>query len=287
MSAFFPHLKCHEGRVRPMPCWIVLLAALLTGCQTTPMPPLVPKWSAFERTFTSASAATNAPVKAELSVNFTSPLGEAFRASAHRIGSDAWRVRFMPNQAGLWKYETAYSNPADKGLHGVSGSFLCTAPADVSRAGLKGTMPLDDFAARRDHFLALLDRPSSDLRDVGLALSPSASGKVTPLAGFFANVEFWRLQAAPEVLARQPGVNDPQARIAAARTDTKDMVIIYTPSERNVSVRFSFVPPNCKAQWLNPRTGLEAPAIGVVTMQTIEFPTPDAGDWLMVLTSGK
>ena len=35
--------------------------------------------------------------------------------------------------------------------------------------------------------------------------------------------------------------------------------------------------------WINPRTGQRRVAVAVVTDRTCEFPTPDAGDWLLLI----
>ena len=40
-------------------------------------------------------------------------------------------------------------------------------------------------------------------------------------------------------------------------------------------------------QWLNQRTGKKNPAVAVVGARTCQLPTPDAGDWVLSVKSGK
>ncbi len=115
------------------------LAALLLagGCATTQptslRPALVSKWSPFEANFV-ASIDYAAPFQEiELLVTFSAPDGERFTVPAFWNGGREWRVRFAPNLAGVWSFETACSNPGDTGLHGQTGDFLCTAPRGDNR----------------------------------------------------------------------------------------------------------------------------------------------------------
>jgi hypothetical protein len=38
---------------------------------------------------------------------------------------------------------------------------------------------------------------------------------------------------------------------------------------------------------LNPRTGKKSPAVAVVGARTCQLPTPDTGDWVLLVKSGK
>jgi hypothetical protein len=39
--------------------------------------------------------------------------------------------------------------------------------------------------------------------------------------------------------------------------------------------------------WINPRTGEKRAAVAVVQNHTSEFPTPEPGDWLLMIKAGK
>jgi hypothetical protein len=111
---------------------IALLAFLLlpAGAWTagaTPKVQVVPKWSRFEEAFKSSLTYSNALQDASLTVQFTSPLGETFKVDGFWDGGRTWRVRFSPDQAGHWKFQTACSDTANEGLHGQTGEFICSA----------------------------------------------------------------------------------------------------------------------------------------------------------------
>jgi arylsulfatase A-like enzyme len=82
-------------------------------------------WGRFEKTFT---AAENASPDVALDVEFTSSAGTKFTVPGFHDGGASWKVRFMPDAAGSWKF-TVRSKPAVKGLDGESGAF------EVRRAG--------------------------------------------------------------------------------------------------------------------------------------------------------
>ena len=88
-------------------------------------------------------------------------------------------------------------------------------------------------------------------------------------------------------MATIAGTQDPRKFISAARTEAKDLVVVYTPEERIVSLMIEAIPPGCTTGWINPRTGEHRVAIAVVTDRTCEFPTPDAGDWLLLIQQTK
>ncbi len=103
----------------------------------------------------------------------------------------------------------------------------------------------------------------------------------------FTGIDFWRLRPAPNLLVVQPGHKNPRQHIAAARTETGDLAVIYVPEDRMVEVRFSLMPPGVKASWFNPRTGQNAPVVAVVNADSVQFATPTEGDWVLTLKSKK
>jgi hypothetical protein len=98
----------------------------------------------------------------------------------------------------------------------------------------------------------------------------------------------WRgLRPAPRSLAVQPGMTSPRRYVAAAETEEKDLSVTYVPEDRTVEVYLEALPPSPGIEWLNPRTGQKSPAVAVVGARTCQMPTPDAGDWVLVMKSGK
>ena len=64
-------------------------------------------------------------------------------------------------------------------------------------------------------------------------------------------------------------------------------MLVYVPEDRTVEILLDALPPSPNVSWFNPRTGETSPAVAVVGGRTCQFPTPDPGDWLLVMKSGK
>ncbi len=95
-------------------------AAVWTGAE-----PRVPKWTRFETSFTSARD-YEYPLETELRVSFRAPSGAVRVVRGFWDGGRTWRVRFAPNETGRWTFTTECS---DRGLDGVRGALVATAPA--------------------------------------------------------------------------------------------------------------------------------------------------------------
>jgi len=100
--------------------------------------PTTAKWQRFELTLKSSVTYTNPLQEAEMRVLFVSPLGETNRVYGFWDGGKTWRVRFQPGFAGRWTYYTMCSDTANQGLHGQSGSFLCSATKGEASFDLHG-----------------------------------------------------------------------------------------------------------------------------------------------------
>lgn len=90
--------------------------------------PAVPRWSSFERKFTSQRAYDNPVQEARLQVEFTSPSGRLQRHEGFWDGAQVWRVRFSPDELGIWTYVSHSSDEDNEGLHRRTGKFLCVKP---------------------------------------------------------------------------------------------------------------------------------------------------------------
>jgi hypothetical protein len=82
----------------------------------------VPRWGRWEQAFTARESA--AP-ETDFTVELTSPSGNIRSILGFWDGGAVWRVRFSPDQAGVWKYRT-HSDQAISGLNGQVGQFQCS-----------------------------------------------------------------------------------------------------------------------------------------------------------------
>lgn len=83
----------------------------------------VEKWDVFELTL-EGPADGNPFTEVELSARFTQG-GRTVTAAGFYDGNGVYKVRFMPDAEGAWRYETASNRPA---LQGRTGGFEVTAP---------------------------------------------------------------------------------------------------------------------------------------------------------------
>jgi hypothetical protein len=106
---------------------------------------------------------------------------------------------------------------------------------------------------------------------------------MTKLAGFFGTNDFLHLEPTPKAVATQPGDSSPRRYIAAAGLETKGWSVVYLPEDRTLEVFLDALPPSPSITWFNPRTGENSPAVAVVGARSCQFPTPEPGDWLLVM----
>lgn len=133
------------------------------------------------------------------------------------------------------------------------------------------------------------DAPPTDHKNSGIplpwkqALVMPAAEQMAHAAALFTSIDFWRLRPAQDVLAEQPGTESASRFVMAAASDKRDLLVIYTPEARTLSVHSGAIPRG-RAIWHNPRTGEQSEARGTradngVTM----FDTPAEGDWMLVV----
>jgi hypothetical protein len=96
-------------------CFVSVFAvAALANAQSVPLS------SRWEQTFIATDSGTP---ETELYVDLTSPSGKVIRIAGFWDGGAIWRARFMPIEAGEWRYRTL-SVPAVVGLDGETGGFV-------------------------------------------------------------------------------------------------------------------------------------------------------------------
>ncbi len=100
---------------------IQLLFSMLPPC-TRAETPTVGQWDRFELSLRAASTSADPFRDATLRASFSSPTGRTKRMEGFYDGDHTWRVRFMPDEIGTWRYVMELSDgSADR-----SGSFECS-----------------------------------------------------------------------------------------------------------------------------------------------------------------
>lgn len=119
------------------------------------------------------------------------------------------------------------------------------------------------------------------------ALLMPAAAQLQHIAGVFTDIDFWKLRPAPQMLTEQPGSESAERHISISRSEEGNFAVAYVPSDRAIHLRLSEVPPRPQMTWINPRDGTRSPSVGVLSDQTLQMPTPGAGDWLLLIRSGR
>ena len=119
------------------------------------------------------------------------------------------------------------------------------------------------------------------------ALIMPGAEQMKHLAEFFASLDWWKLRPAPVMVVNNPGAQSPAKFIAGAKSDDKELMVVYVPTERTVEIKLDLMPPSPNVTWFNPRTGEKSPAVAVVTTSTCQFPTPAEGDWILFMKTDK
>ena len=119
------------------------------------------------------------------------------------------------------------------------------------------------------------------------ALTLPGATAMAPMAVCFAAKDFWRLEPSAKSLAKQSGFDSPITHTAAAKTEVRDLAMIYSPQERIVSLATETIPTNGKTSWFNPRTGETRAANSLANSANLKFETPTAGDWLLIVSADR
>ncbi|HXU78877.1 MAG TPA: DUF4038 domain-containing protein [Methylomirabilota bacterium] len=106
-------------------------------------------------------------------------------------------------------------------------------------------------------------------------------------ATLFQGIDFWRLRPEPNFVASQPGAEAPGRFIAAAGTEARDLTLVYVPEDRTLEISLDALPGSPAVNWFNPREGQVTPAVAVVGAHSCQLPTPDPGDWVLLMKAGR
>lgn len=99
------------------------------------------------------------------------------------------------------------------------------------------------------------------------------------VADLFGAIEWWTLRPAPELLAAQPGDDDPAHFAAAARSEAGDLAVLYLPVGGTVTLDPELLAGDLPAAWFNPRDGSRTPA---EPSAPSTYTAPDTNDWVLV-----
>ena len=111
------------------------------------------------------------------------------------------------------------------------------------------------------------------------ALLMEGAEQMRHLANLFEAIEWWRLVPAPELLVVQPGEQARGRFVTAAKSPQGDLIVVYIPEDRELSLNLAGLPDDLSALWFDPRTGARQSA----ALDGGHFTTPAAGDWVVVL----
>jgi len=70
----------------------------------------IPLYRPFEEVFRSSSYYSNPFLMVDLQVQFLSPKGKKHVVDGFWDGGRTWKVRFMPDEIGIWTYSTICSD---------------------------------------------------------------------------------------------------------------------------------------------------------------------------------
>ena len=100
------------------------------------------------------------------------------------------------------------------------------------------------------------------------------------LASFMAEIQWWRLLPAPQMLARQPGEADPKKFVAVAQAEDGSFAVAYLPVGGTVELRTESLKGAAAARWYDPRDGKWTDA-GAAAPSVCKFTAPSEDDWVL------
>jgi hypothetical protein len=101
----------------------------------------VPLWRRYEVAFQADADYENPLQEVSAVVTFTHESGIQRTVDAFWDGGRVFRARFMPDQLGMWRYET---ESADSGLNNQRGEFVCVSNSGTTRFDQHGAVMLSD-----------------------------------------------------------------------------------------------------------------------------------------------
>jgi hypothetical protein len=111
-----------------------------------------------------------------------------------------------------------------------------------------------------------------------------ASGQMRHLVDLMTSLAWTELRPAQELVAKQPGADDPARFISAAATPDGRQAVLYLPVGGSVTLDLAKLARGAVGEWFDPRSGRRQAANldegGV-------YQAPDERDWVLVVAAGK
>ncbi len=105
------------------------------------------------------------------------------------------------------------------------------------------------------------------------------------LAELMASLPWWTLRPAPDMLAVQPGWDEPAQAVVAARTDDGRQAVVYIPRGSEATLRLTSGARPTRAEWFDPRTGERQATVVPTEGEIWPVESPDEQDWVLLLQS--
>jgi len=119
---------------------VMLLLCIWTPLAAAP----VAVWTRWEHTLISSRTYDNPLLDVVLRVRYTSPSNKTYDCYGFWDGDDTYRIRFMFNGTGTWKWETQCSDTDNPGLHAVKGTVDVCAYRGSNPLYAKGYLRISD-----------------------------------------------------------------------------------------------------------------------------------------------
>jgi hypothetical protein len=200
-------------------------------------------------------------------------------AQAWRKGAPKPIVNLEPPYEDHLGYQSRKPHSAYNVRRAVYWSLLSTPAAGVTYGG-HGLWSWQSVAGKTPP-----DHPGTGVAKTWReALDLPGAAQMKHMAELFTSLPWWRLRPAQDLLAKQPGGDDPARHVAAARTEKGDAAVVYLPAGGEVALDVKGLARGFRAEWFDPRTGRRTPARAIGPGQ---FAAPDQQDWVLVLRSEK
>jgi hypothetical protein len=186
--------------------------------------------------------------------------------------------------------------------------FINLEPPYEGHLGYQSHKPHSDYATRRAIYWSLLNAPTAgvtygahgvwswhtavgqpptDHPNTGIAktwreaLSFPGSTQMKYLDEFFTSIAWWTLRPDANLLAEQPGGDDPARHVSGSRSENGDLMVMYLPVGGKLRFKNGTLREGLQAEWFDPRTGQRMP---IQSSGQDAFQSPDQQDWVLLLS---
>jgi len=183
-------------------------------------------------------------------------------------------VNLEPNYEEILTYHSRTPIKADRVRRAMYWSLLVSPTAGVTY-GHNGVWP---WGERREQPL----NHAGEAPPWHESIHTEGITSVGHLKTFFTSLPWWRLCPAQKLLAEQPGLDEPERFVAAAKTDDGTTAVIYMPKGCDIIINTKTLKLPIAARWFNPRTGEWIDA-GRIDDETKRISPPSDDDWVLSL----